>query len=156
MRPLIKLLGLILLHLGIALPQVQAQTPCPDCSRVQALMEMRMAKLDSVVKLRQSYLLGEIEQSKPAIAACLAENQAVTSRSFILWVLNSMAILAFAFFLWKSARIHRKAIKVLSGRIHSVDPSHPSDYQPSQFWNRLLIGGLIVCFVLTQFAALLL
>lgn len=131
-------------------------SPCPDCSHLQAQMIQRFQKLDSVVKLRQSYLMGEIEQSKPAIAACLAENQAITSRAFILWILGSMTILGLGFAGWRHTRLQDQAIRALSERLHVSDPSHPMNYQPSQTWKRIIIGGLIACLVLTQFAALLL
>jgi hypothetical protein len=151
-----KRLFLFSIVFGLLFGTANAAPPCPDCSHIQAEMVGRIQKLDSVVKLRQSYLLGEIEQSKPAIAACLSENQAITSRAFILWVLGSLSTLGFAFASWRHSRIQGQAIRALSQRVHAVDPSHPADYRPSQTWNRILIGGIVVCFALTQFAALLL
>ncbi len=133
-------------------PVSAAMATCPE---VRAEMQQRMSQLDSIVRLRQAYLLGEISQSAPAIKECLAENQAVTSRVFLMWIVADLFLILIGIFMFWNARLYKKAVKALSETLNVQESSHPKTYQPSQWPRRLQWGAFILCVFSVNIVALL-
>jgi hypothetical protein len=148
--------NLFLILFLIASISIQAsEVGGPDCQEVRVEMVQRVQKLDSVFKLRQSYLLGEISQSAPAIRQCLAENQAVNSRVFLIWFAVDFFLILIGTLSFWSHKLSRQAIRVLSSSLHEFNSNHPANYQPNQWPHRLQWGAFILCIILVNFIALL-
>jgi hypothetical protein len=132
----------------------QAPRQADPCPEVRAEMLQRMGQLDSTVKVRQAYLLGEISQSGPAIKACLTENQNITSRVFLMWIIADLFLILIGGFMAWNSRLYKKAVKALSEALHAHESEHPKSYQPSQWPRRLQWGAFSLCVFLVNIVAL--
>lgn len=146
---------LALLGLFLALsPTPTPASPPEACAEVRQEMMGRMARLDSTLKIRQAYLLGEIKQSGPALRQCIELNDSVSIRALLLWIVSGLSLLALMGLTFWNTRLNRRAIAVLSAAVHRIDASHPESYQPNQWPHHLQWGVLILCLIGITFLAL--